>query len=228
MFGPRHSDGYSWGPFPWTTQVPFIESGEIVTREFDWTGGESVEIYVPGVVYYEQAPEWRVTVKGRQSSVEHLRIDGGRIYFDGSLMYPHSSSIEVRIKGPSMRSFGLKGSGRMILQNIARKSVDIDLFGSGSVQGQGNVKTLQLNIFGSGNAELAKLATVDVNAKIFGSGNADVAPTGEVDVSIFGSGDLRLHARPRQVSTKTFGSGRTIQLEPEPDAPQNKPFDGPI
>jgi Putative auto-transporter adhesin, head GIN domain len=214
MFGPTGSRSYPWAPFPWTAQVPFVESGEIITREFNWNGAESAEIYLPGTVYFEQGPEWRVTATGRQSSVEHLHIDGGRIYFDGSLMYPYSSSIEVRITGPSLRSFGLKGSGSLVLKNIAQKRLEIDLYGSGSIRGQGRVEQLQVHIFGSGDTELGALTTVDVNAKIFGSGNADVAPTGDVDVAIFGSGDVRLHARPRSVATRTFGSGRTIQLAP--------------
>ena len=216
---PSYESGW-WGSRPWAGHTPFVESGEIVTREFSWNGGDRAEIWIPGTVYYEPGPEWHVTVKGPESSVEHLRIDAGRIFFDGSLTYPHTSSLEVRITGPSLESFGLKGSGKLILANIAQEVLELDLLGDGSVHGQGTVEKLELRIFGSGNAELAELATEDIEASIFGSGDADVAPTGDVEVSIFGSGDVRLRTRPRHVSTKTFGSGRTIQMDPGQGASQ--------
>jgi hypothetical protein len=119
----------------------------------------------------------------------------------------------MRITGPSLESFGLHGSGKLILEDIAQEDLELDLFGSGSVRGNGTVENLELRIFGSGNAELSGLAAGDSDAKIFGSGNADLAPSGDVEVSIFGSGDVRLHTHPRKLSSKTMGSGRVIQLQ---------------
>ena len=227
-YRPPYYDSNRWGSRPpWSGYVPFAESGEIVTREFSWDGADRVEIYVSCVVYYKPGPEWHVTVKGRESSVDHLRMHDGGILFD----VPSVSSdtpLEVRITGPSIRTFGVNSSGKLILENIAQKDLQIDIRGSGSVRGSGTVGTLQVRIFGSGNAELAELATKDVETKIFGSGNADVSPTGDVEVSIFGSGDVRLHTRPRNVSTKTFGSGSTIQLDPGQRASQDASPDGPI
>ena len=110
------------GSRPWDGAIPFVESGEIVTREFSWNGGDRAEICIPGTVYYQPGPEWRVTVKGPESSVEHLRIEDGQIFFDASMTYPHTSSLEVRITGPSLESFGLKGSGTLILENIAQEA----------------------------------------------------------------------------------------------------------
>lgn len=215
---PQYSAGGWPGHYRWDRAAPFTESGDIVTREFRWDGADSAEIDIPGVVHYAPGPAWRVTVKGRKSSVERLRIDdAGRIFFDGSLLYPHTSSIEVRITGPSLERFELNGSGKLILENIAQEEIRIDIRGSGSVQGRGTVGKLELGIFGSGNADLAGLATGNIKTSIFGSGNADVSPTGEADVNIFGSGDVRLHTRPGHLSTRTFGSGRAIQLEPGQD-----------
>ncbi|GMW06651.1 MAG: hypothetical protein AMXMBFR8_14480 [Nevskiales bacterium] len=206
-----------WSLRPWAGQTPFVESGEIVTREFAWNGGESAEIYIPGVVYYESGPEWRVSVKGQASSVEHLRIDQGAILFDAPPAYPRTSSLEVRIRGPSLEAIGLNGSGKLVLQNVSQREISIDIRGSGSVEGGGTVERMGLRIFGSGSARLGELTTRDLDASIFGSGDADVAPNGDVEVSIFGSGDVRLHRQPEHVSSKVFGSGRVIQLEPGPD-----------
>ena len=216
----RACDSGSWRSRHPVGQTPVIGSDDIVTREYNWSGSARADICIPGTVYYEPGPAWRVTVKGPESSLDRLRIEDGRIYVDGSLMYSNSSSLEVRITGPSLESFGLRGSGALILENIAQKELEIDLFGSGSVRGQGTVGKLELRLFGSGNVNLAELATGDVDASLFGSGNVDVAPTGDVEVKTFGSGDVRLHARPRSLSTRTFGSGRTVQLDSDQGRPE--------
>jgi len=211
-----HCDERWGGSRPWAGRLPFTGSGAIVSRDFSWNGGTRVDICIPATVYYSPGPAWRVTVTGPESSVDSLRIDDGQIYFDGVLTSSDPSSLEVRITGPALESFGLRGSGTLILENLAQEALEVDLFGSGSVRGQGTVGNLTLRIFGSGNADLARVATVDVDTTLFGSGNADVAPTGDVEVLTFGSGEVRLHSRPRHVSRKSFGSGRIIQLDPGP------------
>jgi hypothetical protein len=193
--------------------MPFVGSGEVVTRDFGWNGGARADICIPGTVYFTPGPVWRVTVTGPESDVDSLRIEDGQIYFDRAATDSDSSSLEVRITGPSLESFGLRGSGTLVLQNLAQDSLEIDLFGSGSVRGHGAVGRLELRIFGSGNADLARVTAGDVDTTVFGSGNADVAPTGDVDVLTFGSGDVRLHSRPSHVSTKSLGSGRIIYLD---------------
>lgn len=217
-----------WGGRHWDGAMPFVESGDVVTREFKWNGWTRADSYIPGTVYYQPGPEWRVTVKGPQSSVDHLRIEDGQILFDASMVYPQSSTLEVRITGPSLESFGLKGSGALVLENIAQKHLDINLFGSGSVRGRGAVENLELKAFGSGNAELGELATVDLDISMFGSGNVEVAPTGNVEVSSFGSGDVRLRTKPRHLSTKMIGSGRLIQQDSGRESPEDTNVDAPM
>jgi len=206
---PPYERGW-WGYRRWRGQAPFIESGDIITREFGWDGGDSLQILIPGVVYFENAPEWSVSVKGRESSVGHLLIEDGTILLDAPPASP-DTSLEVRIRGPSLESIGINGSGNLILVNIAQKEIAIDIRGSGSVEGSGKVEEMELRIFGSGSAELGELATGDLEVSIFGSGDAEVAPAGDVEVSIFGSGDLRLLTRPRRVSQRIMGSGRVIE-----------------
>ncbi len=213
-FSPQRNCDGDWGSSrPSAGRMPLVDPDAIVTRDFRWGGGDRADICVPGTVYYTPGPAWRVTVTGPEASVDSLRIVDGQIYFDRGSMYSDPSSLEVRITGPSLTSFGLRGNGTLILEGLAQESLEIDLFGSGSVRGEGTAVKLTLRIFGSGDADLAKLNTVDVTTTLFGSGNADVAPNGDVEVLTFGSGDVRLHTRPKHVSTKAFGSGRSVQLD---------------
>ncbi len=203
-----------WDPFGrWDGGTPFTESGEMLSREFGWNGGESVEVYIPGVVHFAPAPTWKVTATGRQSALERLRIDGGRIYFDRSRPSTGSTSTEVRIEGPSLTRFALNGSGDVVLEGIAQDVLEVEIRGSGSVRGSGNVGTLDLAIVGSGDAELGDIRTGAADVNIVGSGDAEIAPTGAVDVNIVGSGDVRLRTRPASLSTNSVGSGSVTQLD---------------
>jgi hypothetical protein len=203
-----------WDPFGrWTDGAPFIEPGEMVSREYPWDGSDSVVVDIPGVVQYAPAPAWKVTATGRQSALEHLRIDAGRIYFDGSRAAPGASSVEVRIEGPSLTTFALNGSGDVVLDDINQQQLEIEIRGSGSVRGAGSVGNLDLAIVGSGDADLADVITGDADVGIVGSGDADIAPTGDTKVRIVGSGDARLRTRPRSLSANMVGSGRVTQLE---------------
>lgn len=143
--------------------------------------------------------------------MDRLRIDGGRVTFEGSLISPYGSSIEVRIKGPTLRHIGLSGSGNVDVTGISQSELGVDIRGSGSVRGRGAVQKLELNIFGSGNAELADLLSEDVDVSIYGSGGADVSASGTAAVKIVGSGDVRLSSTPRSLSTEVIGSGRVVQ-----------------
>ena len=150
---PKHSRPYPWGLYPWTSFLPFSESGTIVTRQFTWNGGNILEIAVPGTVYYQTGPEWQVTAKGPESGIEHLTIDDGRIFFDAPSWSPHTSSVEVRITGPSLETIELNGNGKLILERIAQDSISIAIRGSGSVEGNGRVRNLNVGIVGSGNGQ---------------------------------------------------------------------------
>jgi len=143
--------------------------------------------------------------------VERLRVGAGRISFDGSFSSPHRSSVEVRIQGPSLRRVGLNGSGSLVLDGIDAEELDIDIRGSGSVEGSGTVRELDLRIFGSGNADLSRLAVTDVDASIFGSGDAELSVTGAAEVSLIGSGDVEFTTSPGELSTRVIGSGRVVQ-----------------
>lgn len=214
LLGP--GDGLWLSP-PWGYEqgsrgrAPFTDSGEVVSRPFSWSGGDTLEVDIPGRVYYERAAEWSVVATGRQSSVERLLVGAGRISLDGTYAHPSRSSLEVHIKGPALRRIGLNGSGSMVLEGVDQEDLAVSIRGSGSIRGRGTVQRLEVRILGSGDADLADLASGDLDASILGSGDAEVSATGDAEVSIIGSGDVRLRAKPRNLSTRVIGSGRVVQ-----------------
>lgn len=209
LLSPGH--GFS---FVLPAQSPWPGSGETVTRDLPWTGSDRLEIATSGVVHFQRGPAWRATATGPQSIVDRLRIDGGRLYVDSPGDNGGDSSLEVQLSGPALQRVGLNGSGELILEDLQQDSLSIDIRGSGEVRATGAVRSLELRLLGSADANLGELETVDLEASILGSGDAEVSPTGDADVRILGSGDLQLLTRPRHLSSRVQGSGEVIEAEP--------------
>ena len=105
----------------------------------------------------------------------------------------------------------VKGGQDIDLGHIDQKTLTVTIPGSGKMRAEGKVESLTVNIFGSGKADLTRLAAGNVAVHIFGSGDAFVAPSGSVSVSINGSGTVHLRTKPRSVSQSVTGSGTVVE-----------------
>lgn len=101
--------------------------------------------------------------------------------------------------------------GNVDLGHVERESLDITLSASGSATAEGKVDRLTVNITGSGNANLGKLAARTVRVVVMGSGDATVAPGEELAAQIMGSGNVHVLTRPAKVERSIMGSGRIIE-----------------
>ena len=102
------------------------------------------------------------------------------------------------------------GGKNVDLGYLDQKSLTITIPGSARVRAEGKVEKLTVSIFGSGKADLGKLAAGDAKVSIFGSGDAYIAPSGTVDVSIKGSGTVHMRTRPKSVSQSVQSSGQVL------------------
>jgi Putative auto-transporter adhesin, head GIN domain len=195
------------------------DSGRIVTRDFPWNGGDRLVLDVAGHVRFHPAPTWHLTIRGREGTLDRLRVSDGSIReeddgfsFFGFFDWHHHESVQIDLSGPALRRATLNGSGSIDLQGLRQDSLRVEIHGSGWARGSGNVQSLKLGIMGSGSARLAQLAATDVEVTIDGSGDADISPTGVTEVTIAGSGDVRLHSHPSQLNTHVYGSGRISEV----------------
>jgi uncharacterized protein YjlB len=127
--------------------------------------------------------------------------------------------VQVDLSGPALQEATLDGSGSIELQDLSQDRLHVQIRGSGWAGGSGKVQSLRLEIMGSGSAHLAQLAETNADITIDGSGDADVSPTGDAQVTIAGSGDVRLHAHPAQLTTHVYGSGRISEVSGSEPAP---------
>jgi hypothetical protein len=197
------------------------DSARVVSRDYRWHS-ERLVLDVPARVHFRTAPQWHLTIRGRERTIERLVVSHGTIrvrsehhlfgLFDFSFG-DDLGSVDIDLSGPQLRRITVNGSGKLLLSDLRQERLSVAIRGSGSVTGDGTVTDLDLRIEGSGHLHLAQLRAQDAHVSIAGSGTVAIAPTRSVSVRIEGSGRVRLHSRPSEVSSHVFGSG-VIEMAP--------------
>jgi hypothetical protein len=184
---------------------------EIATRDFDWAGADRLELDIPASLHYRPALEWHLSIHGPQRVLDRISVASGRIGMRRS--YHHQSQqLDIELSGPLLRDVTVKGSGKLLLDQLRQESLALSIHGSASVRASGSVDTLKLDIMGSGNAQLEQLAAGSSRVFIAGSGDADIAPIVDADIFIAGSGNVRLRTHPKHLSSRIAGSGQVINV----------------
>jgi len=204
-----HGSSWSW------SSDDGSDTGPILTRDYSWSGDRLV-LDIPGHVRFHPAPGWHLSIRGHEGTLNRIEVSDGRIREESHgfcfFCWDHFGRLQVDLSGPALREATLNGSGSIELQDLDQDHLQLRIRGSGTATGSGKVQSLRLEIMGSGSADLAQMAETDADVTIDGSGDADVAPVGEAQVTIAGSGDVRLHAHPAQLSTHVYGSGRISEV----------------
>ncbi len=199
--------------------------GALISREFSWTGGDSLRLDVPADVHFKPAPTWHLSIRGRSDTLDRLELNNDRISLP-SQIFDHSGPLNIELSGPALRRVAIEGSGEVVLEDLNQDRLRVAISGSGSAHASGKVDDLAVDIAGSGDAALEKLAASSATVSIAGSGSADITPADSADISIAGSGDVRLHSRPKHVNSRVAGSGSVITDASNPVSGETTPAAG--
>jgi hypothetical protein len=105
----------------------------------------------------------------------------------------------------------VRGKENVDMGHIEQERLVVTVSGQGSARAEGRVEELEVQVMGSGNANLGRLTAGNVKVTVAGSGNVTVAPTENVKVNIIGSGNVRLTTKPVQIERRITGSGHVIE-----------------
>lgn len=180
-----------------------------VTRELAWNGDDGVTINVPATIHYRPDNGPVLRASGPNGMMTHLRVRDGRVELDCT-MYGADRQLDLVLPGRAFDSFTLNGTGHLVLENLKQNRLNVNLRGTGDVRANGVADDLTLNIAGSGDADLGRLAVNSSKVRIAGSGKAALAPKDSADITIAGSGEIRFLEQPRHLQTHIAGSGRII------------------
>lgn len=187
------------------------ERGRIESRDFAWGDADRLELDVPANLHFQPAAQWHLSIRGPQRVLDRMRVGGGRV----ALCRPYHhypGSLEIELSGPALHDVTVNGAGKLVLDDLQQDALTVAIHGSGSVRANGSTDTLEVQIMGSGDAQLAQLAVHSSKIFIAGSGAADIAPSEDAEVFIAGSGDVRLHTHPKRLSSRVAGSGQIIEV----------------
>jgi hypothetical protein len=180
------------------------------SREIAWDGASSLDVDVPAEVQFTQAAgAAKLTVSGPKSDVDHVIVRDGRVTFDEPMHHRHR--LLIVMTAPNVSRFTLNGEDKLSITGFRQDRLAIDISGAAQAEAQGEAKSFDLQISGSGGADLSRLTSDGGKVDIAGSGRATIAPKTSADVAISGSGEVNLLSRPQDLHSSVSGSGRLIQ-----------------
>jgi Putative auto-transporter adhesin, head GIN domain len=119
--------------------------------------------------------------------------------------------VIVEASVPRLTGIQASGSGDIDADGIDADAFELRSDGSADVELAGRAARLDVDVDGSGDADLARLQARDARVTAGGSGDVDVR-AGRLDVNMDGSGDVRYHGRP-QLTKHVDGSGDLSRAE---------------
>lgn len=191
------------------------------TRTEPWTGGEDLDIGVPGEIRYVQGPDNKVEISGPTRAVDRVEVDGSEIHMMHQFNWWswRDDRVRITVTAPRISSAHLSGSGRLDLGQLSQDRLSLGVSGSGAAVAGGAIKTLSAHVSGSGSVRLTGLTNAQMDASISGSGWVKAAGAGDrLDLHISGSGSADLaELALNQANVEISGSG-SAKLAPKQDA----------
>lgn len=179
--------------------------GPTTTRELAWDGSTRLEIDAPADITYTQAPgPAKISITGPRGAVNKVSVAHGTIDYDGSDDGPR---LQIVLTAPEVESFNLDGDSRLTVKNYDRDQLKLEIDGSADANVAGKVRDLNVELAGSGKADLGQLAAQAARVEISGSGSASLSPKDSADIEISGSGNVTLYGHPGRVRSEVTGSG---------------------
>lgn len=200
-----------------------------VTRTLAWTGGDRLQIEVPGDVTYIQGTEAGILVSGPKALADRIRLIDGRLTMEaaerdapsehgtirwtgtGIQVWSDDERLKITVTAPAVTSFDLVGAGDVDIRNYDQPKLKLTLSGSGDVTARGSAQTVTVDISGSGDADLSALQTVDADIILSGNGDVRAGPARRAKIDISGNGDVDLTRRPDEVIQTLSGNGEVEQ-----------------
>lgn len=134
-------------------------------------------------------------------------VRGDTLIIEPRSSYRTRKPILVDIVMPKLSVLTMAGSGDAVIEALDPASFKLDIDGSGNVVVTGNVDALEVEVNGSGNAELPGVTAKRVQAEVNGSGSISIGPSEALTAEINGSGDIVYQGEPKALKTWVNGSG---------------------
>lgn len=177
-------------------------------RELDWDGSWDAGMAVAGHARYTPGRDDKVHVTGDPQVLAHLRVRDGNIEMDCRGWRNRQRTLQITLPGREFRKFSLAGVGSMTLDQLDQHMLKVEIAGTGTVEANGKVDDIKIEIGGLGHADFGKVASRTAKVELAGVAKADIAPTDLANIEIAGPSEVTLHSNPARLETEIAGPGR--------------------
>jgi len=210
-------------------------SGNVTKEERSVSAFKVVSVKGSMDVYITQGPAKAAVIEAEDNILPLIELENEGdelvIRLKRGVSVNTHRDMKVYLTSPNLEGVNLSGSGNVKLENkisnnnnmelnltgsgnldgaLNSPEVKVNIAGSGNINLSGETKELDVNIAGSGDFRGGDLMSEDVDVTIAGSGNANVHASVKLEASIMGSGDVRYKGSP-QISSKVVGSGSVVK-----------------
>ena len=169
---------------------------------------------VPSLTQVRSGGSGRMVVRGLDGAPLEVRQGGsGLVKLVGSVQ-----SLDAKVSGSghldaselksASADLDISGSGRMTVGQVRGDYARISVHGSGLLQATGAVRSLTVRVHGSGNADVAGLASEQADLVTNGAGGISATVRQSLIAQSNGSGSIRVRGKPAQRSV----NGNNVHL----------------
>ena len=206
--------GKHWGWDDDERQMSAADLGPQTSRTLAWSGANQLDIDLAADVRYIQTTgPASVVVTGPQKAVEQVVVRGDSIRYERRNGHRHwrYPTLTIIVRAPAITSFDLSGRNTLSIEDYRQPTLRIDASGSAEIKAAGQADDVDVELSGSGEADLGALTSKSAHIEISGSADAVIAPTESARLEISGSGDVELLTNPKSLETDISGAGRVRQ-----------------
>jgi hypothetical protein len=184
-------------------------NGKVVTEnrnisdftEIELGGAYNVEVKVgssPSLVIY-----------GEGNIVKYIRtrVEGDRLIIDTKKNISPRKEIKIKITVPSLNRLESSGACDIYAENISGDKFILDMSGAGSVEVNGKVDRLDVEISGAASLHAKNLRSKNAKVSLSGASSADVYASEFLDASVSGVGTINYYGTPKDVRSDVSGVG---------------------
>jgi hypothetical protein len=166
-----------------------------------------------------------VVVTGPQGALD--QIQGDSIRYDRGFRHFHYPKLSIVVRAPNVSTFDISGVNSLQIEGYQQSRLQLQVSGDSDVKASGQADELNLDISGSGDADLGELKLKGADVDISGAADVTIAPTDWARLDVSGMGDVRLLTRPAKLETDISGAGKIRQDDGASRSPSPTPSPSP-
>ena len=175
---------------------------------------KAIEVRGPVSLIVEVGKNYSVRVQGDQKYMD--RVTTEVVSGELRLSFKEKSNIQITdtdrviITMPEIVSFRGEGAGLVKLNNVKGERFDVNYRGAGSLQMNGEVRSLRVQAQGVGEVNARHLVAQDADVSFEGIGSVEVHAKNRLNASVQGMGNLTYYGNPRVLNKVVAGIGSVV------------------